>query len=52
MRRDFFLALATSSFPVAGLELLSNLVDGHVELGGGLVEAEAVLEDDAADDIG
>jgi hypothetical protein len=33
-------------------ELLSNLVDGLVELGGGLGEAEAVLEDDSLDDIG
>jgi hypothetical protein len=35
-----------------GAELLSNLVDGFVELGGGLGEAEAVLEDDSLDDIG
>jgi hypothetical protein len=33
-------------------ELLSNVVDSLIELGGGLVEAEAVLEDDSLDDIG
>jgi hypothetical protein len=30
---------------------LSIVVDGGVELGGGLVEANAVLEDDSVDDI-
>ncbi len=33
-------------------EIWSIVVDGLVELGGGLVEAEAVLEGDSADDIG
>jgi hypothetical protein len=33
-------------------ELLSIVVDGVIELGGGLVESEAVLEDDSLDDIG
>jgi hypothetical protein len=33
-------------------ELLSIVVDGGVELGGGLGEGEAVLEDGSADDIG
>ena len=34
------------------LELLSIVVDRLIELGGGLVEAEAVFEDDSLDDIG
>jgi DNA invertase Pin-like site-specific DNA recombinase len=35
-----------------GKELLSIVVDGRVELGGGFGEGEAVLEDGSADDIG
>jgi hypothetical protein len=34
-----------------GKEILSNVVDGRFELGGGLVGAESVLEEDSADDV-
>jgi hypothetical protein len=33
-------------------ELLSNLVDGSIELGGGLFEWDSVLKDDSLEDLG
>ncbi len=36
----------------AHVEILSRVVDGTIELGGGLEGAESTLECDSADDIG
>jgi hypothetical protein len=43
--------LVAKSVPPMVFEILSNVVEGRSESGGGL-ESESVLEDDSLDDIG
>ena len=40
------------SLPGLGRELLSNVVDKRIELGGGLVETNSIFEDDSLNDVG